>query len=179
MSRSSGRIALCGITAALSLLFLLLTALPVTEMALPALAGVVLIPVVIELGRRAGLLTYVAVSLLALLVVPSLEGKALYVAFFGYYPIVKALLESRRPPRALEWTLKLLVFNLATVTTYWLLLTFFALPAETFTIGGVSLPWVFLLLGNGVFVLYDWGLSRLITAYIVHWQPRVHRLIKK
>lgn len=132
-----------------------------------------------ELGRRAGLLTYVAGQPAGAAGGSLAGGQGTICGLFRLLPHCKGSAGEPPPPRALEWTLKLLVFNLATVTAYWLLLTFFALPAETFTIGGVSLPWVFLLLGNGVFVLYDWGLSRLITAYIVHWQPRVHRLIKK
>lgn len=177
MTRTSGRVALCGITAALSLLLLLLTAVPVTEIALAALAGIAAVPVIIEVNRRGGLLVYAGVSLLSLLLVPSLEGKALYIAFFGYYPVLKSLVESRRLPRAAEWGVKLAVFNAAIVAAYWLMRRFFSLPQDSFTIGGVSLPWVFLLLGNGVFVLYDWGLSRLITAYLCRWQRRVRQLL--
>ena len=84
-----------------------------------------------------------------------MEGKALYIAFFGYYPVFKSFIEQRRLPRAAEWVLKLLVFNTATVAAYLIMLRFFGLDPQSFTIGGVPLPWVFLLLGNGVFVLYD------------------------
>lgn len=178
MQKNVGRVALCGITAALSLLFLLLTAVPVTEIALAAVAGIAAVPAIIELGRRGGLLIYVGVSLLALLLVPSPEAKMLYIAFFGWYPLFKSLLESRRLPRAAEWGLKLFVFNAVVLAVYWIVRRFFTIPADSFTVAGHSLPWLFLVLGNGVFLLFDVGLSRVITAYLVRWQSHVRRLLR-
>ncbi len=177
MQKHAGRVALWGITAALSLLFLLLTAVPVTEIALAAAAGMVAIPAIIETGRRGGLLIFGGVSLLALLLVPSMEAKALYIAFFGWYPMIKSLLEGRQLHRAVETLLKLAAFNLPVILAYWLMVRFWGLPAESFSIAGHSLPWVFLIAGNGIFLLYDLGLSRIITAYLLRWQPHVRRLL--
>ncbi|MBQ4612391.1 MAG: hypothetical protein IJB26_02440 [Clostridia bacterium] len=177
-ARSGSRIAFCGVAAALSTVILLMTAVPITEISLAALAGIVGIPVVIEVGKKYGVLVYAAVSVLALLLVPTLEGKGLYIAFFGYYPVLKAALEGRRLHRALEWGIKFAVFNAAVIAAYWLMLAVFRLEKDTFVIGGVSLPWVFLPLGNGVFWLYDRCLSGLIGKYLALWQPRVQRLFK-
>lgn len=174
----SGKIAFCGIAVALSLVILLLTVIPITEISLAALAGIVGIPVVIEVGRKYALLVYAGVSILSIFLIPTLEGKALYIAFFGYYPVLKAALEKHRLSHPVEWLIKFAVFNAAVVLTYWLMLTVFSLDSDSFTIGGVSLPWVFLLLGNGVFFIYDRCLSGLITRYILSWQPTVHRLLK-
>lgn len=176
--KTAAAVAFCGVMSALSLLFLLLTAVPVTEISLAALAGLTAVPVVIEVGRRFGLLQYAAVAVLALLLVPTMEGKALYIAFFGYYPVFKSFIEQRRLPRAAEWVLKLLVFNAATVAAYLIMLRFFGLDPQSFTIGGVPLPWVFLLLGNGVFVLYDWCMTRLIDLYLARFHARVRRLFR-
>jgi len=165
-----------GITTALAVVILLLTVFPTATIALAALAALTGIPVVVELGKKAALLQYVAVSLLALLVVPSPEGKGLYLAFFGYYTVLKAFLEERRWPRLAEWGVKLLVFNAAMVGAYWVMLTFVGLPADSFTIAGVSLPWVFLLAGNGVFLLYDRALTGIITKYMCRWRYPLRRL---
>ncbi len=177
-SGKSGRMAFCGVMTALAVLFLLLSAIPITEISLAALAGIVAVPVVIEAGRRAGLFHYIAVALLALLLTPSMEAKALYIAFFGYYSVGKAALESRCLPRPLEWGIKLAVFNGAMITCYWVLLRFAQLETDAFTIGGVSLPWLFLLLGNGVFLLYDWCLTRLIGLYMTRFHARVRHLFR-
>ena len=176
--RNGGKIAFCGIATALSLVILVLTVIPVTEISLAALAGIIGIPVVIEVGRKYGLLVYACVSVLSLILIPTLEGKALYVAFFGYYPVLKAALENRRLHRTLEWVVKFAVFNVAVVLAYLVMLTAFHLDSDAFSIGGVSLPWVFLLLGNAVFFVYDRCLSGLISRYVIHWQPKVHRLFK-
>lgn len=176
MKNKSGKLALGGVMTALALVFLLLSAIPVTEISLAVLAGMVGVPVVIEAGRRAGLLQYAAVSLLALLLVPSPESKGLYIAFFGYYPLLKAVLEGSRLPRPAEWGIKLGAFNGSMVAAYYILLTFFHLDADAFSIGGVPLPWVFLLAGNLVFLLYDWCLTRLIGMYMQRWHRRVRRL---
>lgn len=176
--RNGVKIAFCGISTALSLVILLMTIIPITEISLAALAGIVLIPAVIEFGRKYGLIVYAVVSLLALLLIPTLEGKALYIAFFGYYPVLKSALEARRLPRVAEWTIKLAVFNAAVVVAYLLMLHVFGLPKDSFTIGGVSLPWVFLPLGNGVFFAYDRCLTGLVSKYMRAWQPRVRRLFK-
>ena len=176
--RNGGKIAFCGIATALSLVILLLTIIPVTEISLAALAGIVSIPVVIEFGRKYGLAVYTVVSILALVLIPTIEGKALYIAFFGYYPILKSALECRRLPRVAEWSVKLAVFNAAVIVAYLLMLNVFDLPKDSFQIGGVSLPWVFLPLANGVFFAYDWCLTGLIAKYLTAWQPRVRRLFK-
>lgn len=176
--RNGAKIAFCGIAAALSLVILLMTVIPITEISLAALAGIVGIPVVIEFGRKYGLTVYAVVSILALILIPTIEGKALYIAFFGYYPVLKSVLECRRMPRIAEWSVKLAVFNGAVIVAYLLMLNVFGLPKDSFHIGGVSLPWAFLLLGNAVFILYDWCLTGLIAKYLTAWQPRVRRLFK-
>ncbi len=176
--RNGAKIAFCGIAAALSLVILLMTVIPITEISLAALAGIVGIPVVVEFGRKYGLAVYAAVSVLSLILIPTLEGKALYIAFFGYYPVVKSALETRRLPRLAEWGVKCAIFNAAVIAAYFLMLTLFGLPADSFTIRGISLPWVFLLLGNAVFFVYDWCLTGLISKYMTAWQTRVRRLFK-
>lgn len=123
MLKQSGKVALGGIMGALSLMIMFLTAFPYMTYALPAIAGAVLIPVVIELGSKWAWMVYACVSFLSLLIAPSLEAKVMFIAFFGYYPIVKALLE-RQKNRVLEWVLKYLVFNVAVVSAYLLSLRF-------------------------------------------------------
>lgn len=176
-TKNSAPLALCGITTALSLFLLLLTAIPVADLALPALAGTLLMPIVVELGRRYAFGVYAAVGLLALLLVPSLEAKFLYIGFFGFYPILKELSE-RLPSRLAEWCLKLLFFNAAILLSYFLMTRFFSLDVTAFSVGGISLPWLFLLLFNAVFVLYDVGLTRLISAYVAYWGPHLRRLFR-
>ncbi len=175
---AAGRMAFCGTTAALAVVILLAGAIiPTAEIALPALAGLLMMPVVVELGKGAALSTYATVAVLSLLLVPSWEPKLLFVAFFGYYPVIKAVLESHLK-RLPEWLCKLAVFNTAVIGSYALMLWLKMVPADAFTVAGVSLPWAFLAAGNVIFILYDIGLTRVITLYVAAFSPRLRRLFK-
>ena len=179
--KQTSRVALGGIMGALSLGCLLLTLFPYATYALPALASVFLFPVIIESGKRHGTMVYVATAVLALLITPDLEAKVLYVTFFGYYPLIKSIAESRSQ-RWLEWVVKLAVFNAAVVTTYFVLIRL-GMPMDDFSLPGVELPLqvilgAFLLVGNGVFVLYDVALSRLLPLYFARFQPQLRRLLR-
>ncbi len=176
--KMSGRVALAGIVCALAFIAMLLTVIPVTEIALPAIAGALLILLVIELGVKWGFFGYAVVAILSLLMAPSIESRMLFVLFFGYYPVLKALLE-RIPFRPISWLLKFAVFNAAAVGGYFLLMSVLLVvdPAE-FVLFGVFLPGVFLIAGNLVFFLYDIGLTRWISLYLHFWRPRLQKLFR-
>ena len=176
--RPAGKVALGGMMGALSLMCLMRSFIPSTEYMMPAIAGALLLPVVVECGRRWGLMVYAVTAILALLFTPMLEPRVLYVAFFGYYPVLKAALEGQ-PLRWLEWVGKLAVFNGSVCLSYWLMLQFMGLDPAVFEIFGVNLPLMLLALGNLVFLMYDKLLSLLVTQY---WR-RLHgvfaRLFKR
>ena len=178
--KRTARIALSGLMGALALVSLLLTVFPFATYALPALASVFLMPIVMECGKKWAAAAYVAVALLALLIAPDLEAKFLFVFFFGYYPIVKSWAESR--PRAIEWVCKLGVFNVAVVAAY-LLISRIGFSMEAFEIPGVAAPMsvilaAFLVAGNVVFLLYDVALTRLLPLYFSRFQPLLRRLFR-
>ena len=175
--KQSGKVALGGILAALSLIFMFLTIFPYATYALPAIAGAVLIPIVVELGVKWGWMVYAAVSVLSLFIAPSMEAKVMFIAFFGYYPVLKASLEKIHN-HVLEWIIKLAVFNVTMVVSYWLMLQFFGLEADAFEVFGVNVPYIILAAGNVVFLVYDMALTNVITAYIKSLHPRLSRMFK-
>lgn len=74
--------ALGGVFSALALVSMLLSYLiPTATYACPALAGVMLIPVVIEVGKGWALCSYVAVSLLSFMIVSDKEMALCFTAF--------------------------------------------------------------------------------------------------
>ena len=177
--KTTSRIALGGIMGALSLLCLLLTVFPYATYALPALASFFLFPVIIEGGKKLGAAVYVATALLALLIVPDIEAKALYVSFFGAYPLLKSVAE--RVSRVGEWVIKLAAFNAAAVLTYGVLLGLQLVPIADFAVGSLATPvalGVLLAAGNAVFVLYDIGLTRVLSVYVYRFQPLLRRYLK-
>ena len=175
--KHSGKIALGGLLAALSLVCMLLTIFPFADYALPALAGVLLIPIVLESGVKWGFMVYAVVGILNAILTPSLEAKVLFIAFFGYYPVLKALIERIRF-RPLEWAAKLLLFNGTFVAAYWLMLHVFALPADSLELFGVNVPLLLLGTGNIVFVIYDVAVTNLIVLYQRMLRPKLLHIFR-
>ena len=151
--KTSGKVALGGVFGALAILCLLGTVFPYATFALPAMAGLCLVPVAIETGRRWGWLAFASVAVLNVLLTPSMEAKVLFVAFMGYYPLLKLSLDPLPP--LLAWPIKFVLFNVAIVAAYWLMLHLFGLEDNSFELFGVNMPLVFLAAGNVTFLLYD------------------------
>ena len=167
---------MAGVLTALAVVFLLFTISPLATVGLAALAGVCGIPVVVELGRKAGLIHFAAAALLAWFLVPTIEGKGMYIAFFGWYTVFKAFIESKNLPRPAEWLVKIAAFA-AAVTAYgavWVWLLKMPIPQW------VDL-WMLPLLAVGlcaVFVVYDIGVTGLIGAYFGRIRPKIGNLFR-
>lgn len=174
--KNSGRLALTGVMTALALVLLLLTATPVATVGTAALAAVCGIPVVVELGRKAGLVHYAAVSLLALLIVPAIEGKTMYIAFFGYYTVLKAWLEQKSLPHPAEWAIKLVVF-IAALGAGSAAVWFISRPAlpDWFTLWMLPVATVGLC---ALFLVYDRCLTGLVSLYNARLRPQLQRLFR-
>lgn len=97
--------------------------------------------------------------------------------FFGYYPVLKSFLE-RISNKVLSWISKFAVFNVAVVACFFLAVNFLQLPEDSFTVFGIYLPWVFLILGNAVFLIYDIALSGLVATYVEKLHHRVTKTLK-
>ena len=164
--KASGKIAFAGVICALSVTCMLLTVIPTMEIGLPALAGCLLVVPVIELGVRYGFLCYATTAALSIFLAPSLESKMLFVVFFGYYPVMKALIERLRS-RILQWALKIGLFNITVCGAYWLLVSVLSmLPKDDFVRFGAYVWAIFILIGNAVFLIYDIALTRIISLYL-------------
>ena len=174
----SGKIALGGLLTALGVVLMFITGLiPIGTYALPAIAGVLLIVAVIEIGAKWAWMIYAAVAVLSLLFAADKEAALLFVLFFGYYPVLKSFLE-RISNKVLSWISKFAVFNVAVVACFFLAVNFLQLPEDSFTVFGIYLPWVFLILGNAVFLIYDIALSGLVATYVEKLHHRVTKTLK-
>lgn len=169
-------IALCGTISALALAIMLAAYFPYMTYALPALAGALFSIILIEASPRYAVAAYCTTALLSLLLCEK-EASVLFVCFFGYYPIVKAQLE-RLSKRPLEIILKLLLFNAAVVLAYFVTIYLFRIPMEDMGVLGKYGPPLLLLLGNFVFILYDFALTRLLTGYFCRLHPKIQKLLK-
>ena len=156
---TSRRTAVAGVLAAGSLAVLWLACMvPSGRIGLTGAAGLFPVAAVLAAGRAAGYLCWAASALLGLFLLPDKGVALLYLIFLGLYPVVKNNIEGlRRLP--LEWLCKLACFN-AALTLLWVAFRGLFLPALPEWLAGKV--WLLYGAGNLVFLLYDWGLSRLI-----------------
>ena len=175
--KSSYKVALGGMIMALCVLCMTATNLfPFASFALPALAGVLIIPLNLELGKKWALSVYAGTSLLCIFLSSDHTAIVSFIVLFGYYPILKEVIEKLRHP-VLEWVLKMLTFNIAVGIGVLITLIFLGtqtLISEYGEFGKIGVL-AFILACNVVFVLFDIALTRLITLIIYRFLP----LLKK
>lgn len=176
MNRDSRRIAVSGMMAALATAILLMGGvIPAATFIGPALAGIMLIPVLIEGGRRMALGAWIAISALSLMLCADKEA-ALLFAFLGWYPVAKWPLEAKLPGwRSLP--VKLLLWNAcagAMAALIFLVLRMDQVIAEYREMGRVMLV-AFILMANVTLVLYDRLLNTLAILYLKKLRPKLFK----
>lgn len=136
---------------------------------------------VIEIDKKWALGVYASTSIISLLVVPNKEAALFYALFFGYYPIIKAIFESKLP-RVVEYILKFTVFNLSVVAVYFLVINVLGMPldelldmGENDFLNKYAVP-IMLLLGNFAFIMLDKAMTRMATLYILVWQKKFRKM---
>lgn len=174
MRDDSRKIAVGGMMVALAVAVMLLGGvIPVATFCCPALAGVLLLPVLAECGRRMALGAYAAIAALSVILGPDKEA-ALLFAFVGWYPVVKwdlDRLQRRWPRRALKFVL----LNGAIALMYALVFFVFRLDqimADYADMTRVMLA-AFVVIGNITLALYDRMLTVAAFVYMAKLRPRL------
>ena len=178
--RKSTQVAVGGLSSALCLLLMFMTGMiPFATFALPSLAGILLIVVVVENGIQTATLVYAAVSILSLFMCPDKEAAMMFIGFFGFYPIVKGKLDKIKW-RPLQYLIKLAGFNVAIVCSYWVIINLFGLTEILEEMGafGKYTLLVTLAMGNLVFLTFDFALSRITYAYVHVLRKRLFRRVQ-
>ena len=171
--KTSAKVAFCGVISSLALVIMLAAYFPYATFALPALAGLLLALIVLEVNFRWALVSYVVVALLCCFMCEP-NAVVLFVGFFGYYPVLKSKLE-RLKNRVLEWVVKLLILNAAMVICYFAATLLLGVSASDLgDFGKYSLPVLGVLL-NAVFAVYDIALTGVITADMHKLHPKLAR----
>ena len=172
--KESSKIAFCGLMVALSVVLMLTGGfIPIATYCAPMAAGILLLPIMLEYGKKAAWTAYAAVSLITLLLGADKEAAFFYI-FLGYYPILKWEIE-RIQNKSLRFPCKLLVFNASIVLMYLFLgfmLNMQAIIQEFTQMGGLLLI-LFLLMLNACLLLYDRLLVPMIYLYANRIKPRL------
>ena len=168
-------IAISGVTVALSLLCMLLGGIiPLAEFTVPAIAGLILIPMVAETGVKNGIYAYIVVTILSFFLVTNKEISFGFILFFGYYPIIKIFLD-KLSNKFIKYFIKFLIFNLSFGIMYFLLALLFNINIVESNYEKYSyiIITVIIILGNIAFYLFDITIARISYLYFTKYHHRV------
>ena len=122
------RMVVAGVLVALSVIILYLgSAIEVLDLTMSAIVSLLVVVIVIEMGYNYAWLTYLATSILSLLLLPQKTPAIFYTCFMGFYPIIKSYVE-RIGSAFVRRTVKLITGN-AAIGLMFLLMSLFV-PEE-------------------------------------------------
>ncbi len=179
---NTSKTAIGSMLVALSVVVLIPSALEIFVYALPAFAGALTVIAVAELDKKWAMGVYFATSVISLIIVPNKEAVIMYVAFFGYYGIIKSILESSKLPRAIEYILKFLLFNGAIILGAVVSMKVLGLSFNEYMEIDQAKSWTKYIIpitlgtANIAFVPYDILLSRIVTIYMIKLRGRIHKM---
>jgi hypothetical protein len=141
---------------------------PTGQLGLTAVASLFVAAAVIEMGRKYALYVFIVSAVIAFLIVPNRITPLLFILFFGYYPIIKSIIE-KRGKIVVQFFCKLIIFNIS------LTVTWFLAGELLFELNNIDVHLLFIYIGgNVVFLFFDYGFTKLIRLYI----NRVSRYIR-
>lgn len=175
MKNKSFRVAFCGLVSALALVLMLSTAIiPVATYAFPCFAGFLLIAVVVEFGEKWALAAYFVISVLSVFLAGDKEAVVYFIAFLGFYPVVKSFIE-RIPSKAIQYVIKYVIFTACMIGAFTVCKFILKLPDEEFTIMGFYVPWAFLAAAEIIFFIYDKCVTVLVIKYITSIRTKLFK----
>lgn len=164
--KATKRLAVCAVLTAVGVVIAWLgSMIGLLDLCTPLFTALLLVPIVIEYGKRYAWSVWLATALLTLFLLPNKSPAAVYLVF-GYYPILKASLERLRP-----WVCRLLKTLLFIAVDAALVFG----SAALFGVEEYLPPWYNAALAVGGLVvlwLVDLALTRLISAYIFKYRTR-------
>ena len=166
-------LAVSAVLSALGVVILLLgTVISVLDLTMVALASIIIIFAVLEMGNPYQYLIYATTSVLSMLLLPDKFSAFLYLIFGGVYPILKQKIE--KLPKVASWVLKALYFNAVLAAMTFGAQFLFGIDEEELTIALFAL-------GNAAFFVYDIALTRMITYYLLGLRKkfRIEKYFKK
>lgn len=176
----SFNIAYCGIIVAFSIVIMLAALIPSMTYVLPAFSGLCIWTVSEQINRKWGLLAFAASAALCFMLIPEIEADLYYAFFFGYYPLIKELIEKIHP-KFLSFLAKLGVFNVSVVIAFWILSHVMNLDQileglESFGEAAVYVLWG---TANVAFIFYDFALGYIFYAFRKWIKPKFNKKLRK
>lgn len=159
MKNKTKNTAVCGLMIALSVVLMMLTTLvPVFMYVIPIVTGLLVLFISDFADKKWGAGVYFATAILSVLLITDKEAALTYALFFGYYPLIKDVID--KLPKAFAWMLKFVIFNAAAVGIGLISFYLFGVSGEEYNeFGKYTIP-ILLLMANIAFVLYDFCLTK-------------------
>ncbi len=161
------KITLCGVFAALALVFMMLLGLTSLSLSILIVCALMTMLIVVETGRKMAWIYAAVTSVLALLLLPDKLYAIEYTLFAAVYPLFKQSFEKLR--NLFAWPLKISFLDCALIVCLILAQHVFMLGDEFF-----SLSFVTVAVGTLIFILYDLALTACVTLYMVKLRKKFH-----
>ncbi len=176
MKNKTKNTAVSGLMTALSVVLMMLTTLvPVFMYVLPIVTGLLVLFTADISNKKWGAGVYFSTAFLSLLLITDKEAALTYTLFFGYYPLIKDIIE--KLPLWVARLLKFILFNLAAVGIGVISFLVFGVSGEEYTeFGKYTIP-ILLIMANAVFIMYDICLTR-NRFLLTRLSEKFNRIIK-
>ncbi len=174
--KKTGYLTFGAVMSALCVVTMLMSYVPSLTYSIPALAGMFVMVVVIEIGPKWAVFTYCSSAIVSMLTAEP-EAALFFVFLFGNYPILKLYFEKIKF-KSLKLIGKLLVFNAAIVLVYLVSFKILGIPTDFGDIGKYLIAgiWAF---ANVVFLVYDYAIKSVSNWYYYKLHSRVSKMIKR
>jgi hypothetical protein len=166
MLLKSNNVAYLGVLLGLNQLFIILSSVIETNtIILMAAAALVVGVVVVEFGRKAGIIFYIASCILGFFLTFNKIEIITYICFFGIYSIIKHYIETKILNKYISYAVKIASFNISIILIYFTAKLFINLPIQ----------WWMIIAAQVLFIIYDYAFTIFINQYINFIKPKLGR----
>lgn len=172
--KQSKKIAFGGVISSLALLLMFMSSIiPSATFSIPAMAGILIMLLMLEFDKKTAFISYTSVSFLSLMLVADKEAVLIFIFFFGNYPIIKSFIE-RVNNVVFSYLIKFGYFNVIVMLIYHLSILLLGMGdlVEGYDDIAHLIEIGLLVLLNFVFFFYDYTLTVFVPYYFTKIKPK-------
>lgn len=139
--------------------------LPISTISILTLSSFIIPITLIRNSVKDAILVYISSSIISFFLIP-LNISLMYIGFFGIYGLIKYFIEKLNK-LYLEVFLKLLFFNFIFLLGFLFFKAFFPISIIKISI------WLFIILSEIIFLVFDYALTLLISFYLEKLHKRI------
>ncbi len=167
MKKDIRNITLASIFAALSVAMIVLGSfIEMLDLTVAAFCALTVYISMIEIKGKFPFLIYLSTSILSLVITPLSTAVLYYIAFFGYYPIIRQKL--KKAGKLVAKAICFLIFNITMILLFLLFKKIFALQNEP-----AFMYAILLLTANLFYLCFDYALDVFAFIYIKKVRPKL------